>query len=181
MSSRESADIAPGTAPEAPPEFDRRVSIPSRQLAGLALLIAVPLLALCGFLGDRIAVKEAKSAAGLKLHVESPACARYGNLSQMRIRVEGTPEQAGSVVRIEVATDYLERFSAVVASPAETGVEHGRLVFEQTLDSDARGAPWLFDLTPERYGWARGNVRVMRGDDGEDAATSLELATFVFP
>ena len=146
----------------------------------MALLLAVPLLALCGFLGDRT-VKETVGAAGLKLHVESPACARYGNLSQMRIRVEGTPAQAGSLVRIEVPTEYLERFSEVVASPAETGVEHGRLVFEQTLDSEGRGTPWLFDLTPERYGWARGNVRMMRGDDGEDAAATVELATFVFP
>lgn len=151
--------------------------MPLRQVVGVALLMVPPVLALGGWLGEKIVVAEV-AEAGLRVRLESPACARYGNLGRMRIRVEGTPADAGRVVRIEVDADYLERFSAVDARPAGTSVEQGRLIFEQELSAEGDAVSWVFDLTPEDYGWARGSVRVTRGDG---APVTLGLATFVFP
>ena len=165
--------------PEPPPEFKRQILFGRGQAIGLFVLLLIPVLAVLRVLGDSKATLEAR-VDGLVLNAEVAKCTRYGNPAQLKITV-AAPADAQRV-EVEVTTDYLERFSDIHAEPASVRMTDRSTVFarELTQDGDAHGGTALvvLDLTPERYGWARGKVRVSTETGG---SAELEIKTFIFP
>lgn len=107
-------------------------------------------------------------------------CARYGNSLQLRLKVTG-PQINGAEsgrVRIELPAAYLARFTNVHAHLDVQEMTEAAYVVQQTLPADGSVAPMVIDLTPERYGWARGTLSVI---DENGARAEVRLKTFIFP
>jgi hypothetical protein len=156
--------------PENPPPFQRRVVLGGWQSAGLFAMASVPLLALAQLLGDRVSSHRLEHD-GWVLNAEVPACARDGHAVQITVslhRAEGTAP--APVAAVELSPDYVARFSDVKRRP---------VVFAR-LEKNAEPplSPVTIDLTPSRYGRARGRLGVTT-ETGE--RLELELNTFVFP
>lgn len=161
--------------PEKAPQRGRRLLFTSAQLIGAAALLAVPVLALCGLLGDSREVLVAHHD-GLTLRADTCARARNGNAMQMRLTLEGAG-LAGRQVRIDVSSEYLSPFVNLMTQPSATGVSGEAVTFVQDMPA-AGAASVILDLTPDGYGWARGRVRAV-ADSG--ATVELPLKTFILP
>lgn len=144
---------------EKPPEFSRRVVMPFAQMAGFAMLLVLPLLALCGLLGDRKQTMTADSD-GLAVEVVAPLTARFRNKARMQVHVSASPALAGRRVTLTLAKEFIGRFGDVSARPEATGWTAAGAVFEHTLSGGAETWPILIELTPEKAGWARGTLSV---------------------
>lgn len=157
--------------PEAPPPFERRIILGGRQAAGLALMFAVPALALAQLLGDRVERHELKKGDWV-LAAEVPVCARDGDPLTITVSLSRAGDRSNAAIkRVEVSTDYMERFTDVRRRPAVFAINSG-------ADDEDAGAPVAIELTPDRFGWARGRLDVTT-ETGE--RMELPLKTFVFP
>lgn len=175
MPSKPAADAHP----ENPPEFNRRVVFCGRRLPGLILLFAIPVLALFRLLGDGQETLTA-SRGDLVLKVDAPVCARYGNSLQLKVSVS-TPGAAvvkSRRVSVDLSSEYLGRFSDVHAHHAPVRLTDAASRYEVELSVSGGVAALIIDLTPERYGWARGTVSATL-ESGE--SVELALKTFIFP
>lgn len=162
---------------EKPPEFTRRVVLNGRQLAGVLLLLLLPVLAVFQLLGDARRSYETTNQ-GLALHVEAPVSARHGNMVRLRIKVAGVARMGGQVATIAITQGYLNRFSGVRARPEIAHVTEDDGVILQELPRAGSAAEAVVEMTPEDHGWAHGAVRVSL-----EAGVTVELKfkTFIFP
>lgn len=157
--------------PEAPPPFKRRVVLGGWQAVGLAVVMAVPALALAEMLGDRVEQRVVRQA-GWILNADVPVCSRDGAALKITVRLSREDAPAAlTEANVELSPEYLSRFTEVKRRPA---------VFGTTEESaaSANGQPVVIELTPDRCGWARGRLGVTTGTG---VRMELELKTFVFP
>jgi len=163
---------------EPPPDFRRKVLVSWPQRFGLGAVLLIPLLSLFGVLGDRRLIANATSA-DLRVRVESPRCARYGNSVRLKIQVVllggNNPRRA---VEIGLPQSYLDRFISIHVDPASARQNSRERVVLPALAPGQTDLDVVVDLTPERYGWARGIVRVGIAS-GE--TVEIGLKTFIFP
>ena len=135
----------------------------------------IPILAVLGWLGDRRATLRLDKGDH-SLEVESPLCARYGNATTLVIRVaktSGNPD-----VWVEVSRDFLDRFAQVRPHPDTRTQDSEWTRIPCSLHPVGLMAVVNLEMTPEKYGWARGKVRVLA--DGLPAV-EVSLSTFVLP
>lgn len=158
------------TQPEPPPPFQRRVVIGRRQAVALGLLFLVPALALARLLGDRVERIESRTG-GWRLSADVPACARDGDPLRITVNLARAHNRAASpMAGVDISTDYLECFAEVRRRPS---------VFKSAGDDVTEAAaPVIIELTPDRFGWARGRLAVTT-ETGE--RLELALNTFIFP
>ncbi|MDF3057131.1 MAG: hypothetical protein K0R17_1346 [Rariglobus sp.] len=162
---------------EQPPGFQRRVVFDRRQGIGLLLLLVLPVLALFQQLGDRVQTLEA-SGDGLVLRAEAPMSARYGDALQLRLTLIGPAGPEARRVNVEIAEDYLARFTDVNSRPEMVRFTDKAGMLEQELPREGGSVPVVIELTPEEYGWARGYVRASLASG---ASVELAIKTFVYP
>jgi len=156
---------------EKPTPFERRVVLGGWQAVGVALLFAVPMLALTKGLGDRMEQCTVRHGDWV-LNAEVPVCARDGAALQITLRLERADTgQLAPPSHVEISPDYLSHFTDVKLSPSVFGITN------ESPKTDMP-APVVIELIPDRFGWARGRVGVTTGT-GE--RLELELKTFVFP
>jgi hypothetical protein len=159
------------SGPETPPPFERKVVLGAWQAVGVAVLLAVPALALTKALGDRMEHRTMRQGDWV-LNAEVPVCARDGAALQITVRLVRADDQPVPLApRVEISPGYLARFTEVRRRPSVFGLG------EEAAPADGAG-PVVIELTPERCGWARGHVGVTTAT-GE--RLELELKTFVFP
>jgi hypothetical protein len=141
------------------------------QVVGLAVVMAVPVLALAEMLGDHVEQRVVRRE-GWILNADVPTCARDGAPLQITVRLsrEDTPAVLAAA-NVELSPEYLSRFTEVKLRPS---------VFGTTEESaaPANAQPVVIELTPDRCGWARGRLGVTTGTG---VRMELELKTFVFP
>lgn len=162
--------------PERTPEFTRRVVWERTSVAGLLVLVSVPVLAMLGVLGDGKAAHEA-DAGELHVRMEAPVCARFGNPVALRLAATGGAAP-GRRLTVTVSNDYLASFGDARAPIAPSRVTTATAVFERELAADGSGALIVMELSPQRYGWARGRVRASLDEGG---GVEFPLKTFIFP
>lgn len=157
--------------PEAPPPFERRIELEWPRIVGLVLMMTVPVLALAQLLGDRVERREVRRGEW-RLVAEMPVCARDGDALRITVNLSlGSEVRAVPMASVELSTDYLECFTEVHRKPVHFSSS------DKSIVADAV-APVVIELTPDRFGWARGRL-VATTETGE--RMELELSTFVFP
>lgn len=163
---------------EKPPKFARRVELKRGQFIAFLLMAMIPVLAVFRVLGDRTHALQA-NAGELKLSVEAPSIARYGNPVQVHVTIAlGDSAEERRRLTLGISEAYLQRFSEMSSRPPVHESTGGHAVFVTEVAKGAREVSVTIDLTPEAYGWAEGRARA-----SVDTGQSVELAwrTFVFP
>ena len=160
-----------GGPPEAPKTV-ARISLTAKQVIGLPLIAAVPLLALFGVFGERATTAVARSST-IEVTVTYPARFRYRQVQPLRVAVRNTSPRSIDTAFVSFDTAYIARFSSVRFDPAV------RSAFVVPATDIAPGATALVsvELWGEHYGNHRGRVVVAAKGD----SVAVPLSTFVFP
>jgi hypothetical protein len=158
--------------PPAVPKTDARISLTTKQVLGLPLIAAVPLLALLGVFGERATTTVVRSNA-VEVTATFPARFRYRQIQALRVSVRNTSPRPLDIVFVSFDTAYIARFSSVRFDPAVTSA------FVVPISHLAAGASGLVsvELWGEQYGRHRGRVVVTAGSD----SVSIPISSFVFP
>jgi hypothetical protein len=163
--------------PEAPAEIRRAVVLGRLECCGLGILIAIPILAMAGWLGDGRASREVASG-GITLQVDYPRQARAGHGVVVAARVSGDRPLTGRPVTVEMSANYLESFGPVTSRPTINELRAGAAAIRQDLEAGPLGTEVVFELTPRLAGRARGWIRAVV-DSGERA--EVEVETWILP
>jgi hypothetical protein len=141
----------PADGPPDVPDIPRRIGV--RQLAGVAVLALLPVVALTGWLDERTVVERQETAA-LALEVEYPGRTRESRRSVLRVAVTNRSAEVTDVV-VMLPEAYLEGFSTGSVQPGP--VEAGAVRFRGMGPGEERGVQ--LELTAERFGRWQGTLR----------------------
>ena len=163
---RESAKPAPA------PEIRRRLSFTRKQMAGLPLLVAIPILGLFGVFGESLSDAHAESRS-VAMSVRYPTRLRYRQVQPLDIVVRNTSQQLIDTIEVSLDTAYVSRFSGVRIEPAP------RSAFVVAVTDVRPGESRLVaaELSAERYGRHPGHIRAATRSD----TATVSVRTVVFP
>jgi len=158
--------------PSAPPRMRRRFALTRKQRIGIPLLTLMPLLALFGVFGERVATANATSTT-LVLTVNYPERFRYRQVQPLDVVVRNLSARVIDSIDVSLDTAYITRFSSVRITPAP------RTAFTVTLVGVKPGEQRLVsaELWGQRYGYHRGRIMVSTPND----STVVTIRTLVFP
>jgi hypothetical protein len=158
--------------PVRPPDSAPRLSLTRKQILGLPLLAAIPVLTLFGAFGEsRHAVRVTSSA--LEMTVRYPSRFRYRQVQSLEVTVRNRSGRALDTVSVSLDTAYITRFSSVRIEPAPRETYVVKLVDLAPHQSRLVSA----ELWGERYGSHKGRIVAAAGAD----SASTEIRTIVFP
>jgi|SRR5205085_5452315 len=158
--------------PARAPDVARHIALTRKQLIGLPLLAAIPILSLLGVFGEQRSDVHATSRS-VAMSIRYPTRFRYRQVQPLDIAVRNTSEQVIDTIQVSLDTAYISRFSSVRIEPAPN------TAFVVLVTNVRRGESRLIsaELWGERYGRHQGRITaIARGDTA--AAT---VRTFVFP
>src|SRR5256714_11623976 len=95
-------------APSIPP----KLQLSRKQWIGFPILLAIPIVALFGFLGEKAAFAHAKSAS-LDVGVSYPKRFHYRQLQSLHLSVQNISTQPLDTITVSFDTAYIARFSSV--------------------------------------------------------------------
>lgn len=163
--------------PPPPPAFRRRVRIPRLQMAGIALLAALPAAALLGAFG--VGDRQASASAGpLQLQVRYADRLRYYMAHPLELRVTNRGSEPLPTVRVSVSAGYLAAFSNVSYEPAPRLLTAEAAEFELRDLAAGQTQRIVVHLEADAYGRHDGRVTAAPGGGGP---AEIALSTRVFP
>lgn len=162
--------------PPQPPDFDRAFAPAWNQIVGIALLIALIVVALAGVFGPTTG--EVAAANGdVALTVDYPV--RWRSKASHTVAVEVTNTSARVLPRVEVAFDrsYFETYAATRFEPDLAYVTDEAFVIE--LRDVRAGETRLVttEIAARAYGSRSGTVAA----SNEDATARVQVQSIVFP
>lgn len=163
--------------PPPPPNIPRRVAFDRGQLAGVLLLLAVPVLAVCGVFGTAEATESA-AVGDLEVVVRHPERSRYKTRHSLDVALRNVGSQTVSGIIVAVDLAYLSAFADVRFDPP--GGRAVNAAYEVTLDAIAPGETRHIRATLEAqaYGRHRGAVAIRAASAPPGR---LSLATLTLP
>ena len=159
-------------APPPPPPTTRRLALTRKQVIGLPLIAAVPLLCLLGVFGERSAYTTSASAL-LEVTIRYPERFRYRQIEPLEISVRNRSAITIDTVHVWLDTAYITRFSSVRIEPMPQRAFAVDLLHVQPGESRLVAA----ELWGERYGRHSGRIVVSAHADTANA----HISTLVFP
>ena len=158
--------------PPPPPPFRAKVVLTRKQLFGLPVLFAIPLIALAGLLGESTGHVVASSSQ-LELRVDFPSRGHYREIQGLHVMVRNRTTRPIDTITVRFDASYMNAFSQVRFEPSPTRA------YDILLTSVGPGYTRLVavELSGDRYGRHRGEVSVSGGTDTVRAGFN----TFVFP
>lgn len=157
--------------PPPAPSIRRRVRLYSYQYVGLALLAAIPALAIAGAFGESDAFAEERTSE-LQVSLRYPVRYRFEQVSRIELRVLNTSGHLLDTVRVSLDSAYANRFSMVRSIPE---LSEPYAVELRSLEP-GRQRIVVIELKADRYGHHRGELRV-----GASDTARFRLGTFIFP
>lgn len=158
--------------PPQAPATTRRFALTRKQLVGLPLIAAVPVLCLLGVFGEHSAHTTAASA-NIEVAIRYPARFRYRQVQPLEISVRNRGARVIDTVHVSLDTAYITRFSSVRIDPAPQRAFVVDLLRLQPGESRLVDA----ELWGQEYG--RHNGRIVVSGNGDSAIATI--STFVFP
>lgn len=107
-------DILP--EPPQPPELTPRIRLYRYQWVGVAMLAALPVLALAGVFGQSSRESEVRGR-NIEVAVRAPARLRYNQLDRIEVRVRNTSTLPLDTVRVALDSGFAAGFSAIRGLP----------------------------------------------------------------
>lgn len=158
--------------PPPPPVVAPRLSLTRKQLVGLPLLAAIPLLTLLGVFGEKRADTSAVSP-GLEMRIAYPSRIRYRQIGLLEVRVRNVSGRTLDTVALSLDTAYVSRFSSVRIDPAPQIAYVVSLTQLKPQETRLVAA----ELWGQDYGSHEGRIVATTKGDSVSAA----INTFVFP
>src|SRR5881275_2111873 len=115
-SGRSTNEGAPAEPPRAP-AITRRLALTRKQLIGLPLLAAIPILTLFGVFGEQQSSLHAASRS-VDMRVRYPTRFRYRQIQSLEVTVRNTSDQTIDTISVSLDTAYISGFSSVRIDPA---------------------------------------------------------------
>jgi hypothetical protein len=168
------ADPPHSRRPTPGPPLPRRVRLTRAQWIGIPLMLAIPLTALTGALGDWKATAHADGAA-IRLEVEHPTVQRVGQRRDLTIVVENVSTTTVDSVLVEIDPEYLAGFGEIHLLPPP---DHAFRLLIPRLRPGER-SPVRAELVAARPWTSRGEVTVSAAGAGEPVV--VPIRTFVLP
>lgn len=162
---------------DAPESFRRRLQFPRFQLVGIALLLAVPVLALLGVFGPSSST-VIETVPGLHMQVEYPVRFRYKTVSSLEASFTNTSTSTIPLLTVAFDQSYISRFSNVQLTPSPesvTGTGY-RVKLNNIGPGEIRRV--AVSLQGERYGLHQGSVQAFTA---KQPLLRVPFSTFVFP
>ena len=157
--------------PPAAPKTATRISLTAKQIVGIPLIAAVPLLAVLGVFGERATTTVVRSG-NIEASVTFPTRIRYRQVESLHVEIRNmSRDSIDALVRFDTA--YVTRFSSVHFEPA---LSSAYVVPVTRLAPGASGLVSV-EFSGDQYGRHRGNIIVVANGD----SVSVPIATVVFP
>lgn len=155
--------------------FRRRLQFPGLQLVGVALLLAVPILAVLGVFGP-CSDTVAETMPGLEMQVKYPTRFRYQMFSTLEVSLENTSNRSPGPITVTFDRNYISRFSQVQFTPSVKSVTATDYRVQVDIPpGEIRRIS--VSLQADRYGIHDGSV----GARVNGASILVPVSTFVFP
>jgi hypothetical protein len=167
-----STDNGVPAEPPRAPSIARRLALTRKQVIGLPLLGAIPILTLFGVFGEQRSSLHAASGS-VEMSVRYPTRFRYRQIQSLDITVRNTSDETIDTIGVSLDTAYISRFSSVRIDPAP------RSAFVVALTGVRPGESRLIsaELWGERYGRHEGHIAAIARSDTAVAT----VRTIVFP
>jgi hypothetical protein len=163
--------------PPQPPEFTPKFKLYPYQYIGMPIILLIPILALLGVFGEKVAETEAASG-DLQVRVEYPLRTHYRLQHEIEVAITNLSEQVLPALTIQFDTNLMRAFTDITfAEEPERITGDG---YEVRIEDVAPGETRLVsvDVRAERY-WAHDGAISVSGE-GVDPV-SIPLSVFVFP
>jgi len=147
------------------------------QLAGIAFLLVLPVLAVLGVFGESFDSASATDA-GIRLQVSYPSRLRYRQDSTLELTVSNTGAQSPGSLSVHFERSYLDRFSGVSFTPQVTLATERAFVIELGTLAPGESRVIILQLTGGQYGRHEGRIWV---EQNGSRTAALDLTTLVFP
>ena len=166
------ADHGGPAKPAAAPDIRRRLAFTRKQIVGVPLLAAIPILSLFGVFGETLSDVHAESRS-VVMNVRYPTRFRYRQVQPLDIVVRNTSQQPIDTIAVSLDTAYVSRFSGVRIAP------ESRTAFVVAVTDVRPGESRLIavELAAERYGGHEGRIRAATRVD----TATVSVRTVVFP
>ena len=171
MKDRSAERQDPAEPPRAP-SIEPKLELSWKQRFGMAVLFAVPVLALLGIFGESQARAHTTSGS-LDVAVSYPTRFRYRQVQSLRVSVRNRSTQIMDTVKVSFDTAYISRFSSVRFDPARKTAYSIDLTNVKSLESRLVAV----ELWGQDYGNHGGDIVARNGSD----SATVHLRTFVFP
>lgn len=160
------------TDPPRAPRIPRRISLYTYQWIGMAVLAALPVLALFGVFGERWRSTHVASGA-IEASVTWPTAFRYLMVNAIDVQVRNRSGTAIDTLTIALDTAYANRFSAVTAIPTFSAA------YEVGLSAIAPGETRhvRIEIRGEEYWSHSGSLTIATRSD----TLIVPLTTMIFP
>jgi len=165
-------DDAGSGEPAHAPQIRRRVAFTRKQLIGVPLLAAVPIMSLLGVFGERRSELNAASRS-VAMSIRYPARFRYRQVQPLDIAVRNISGRVIDTIEVSLDTAYISRFSSVRIEPAP------RIAFVVTLTDVRPGDSRLISAELWGEGYGRHHGRISATTRSDTAAATVR--TVVFP
>ncbi|CAN5638443.1 hypothetical protein BH23GEM1_BH23GEM1_05810 [soil metagenome] len=154
------------------PKLERHLSFGGWQLAGLAPIILIPVLAVFNVFGEARDTVTARGSA-VSMVVDYPSRSRHGSLESLAVLVTNHGGSPLDTVTVRFDSSYVARFTETQFIPSETEA------FEVELAAVAPGEPRRVPvgIRANPYGRPRGRLAAAHATD----SVQVTLTTFVFP
>lgn len=154
------------------PETRRRLSLNVSQRVGLPVLLAIPLLALSGLLGEREATADDANGS-LNVEARWPATLRYRTSGSLALRIRNLAHMQLDSVVVRIDSAWTAGFSELNAVPPFRDVFE-LVVLDLPPGGDARV---LIEFNAQRYGHHQGDLRLSSGLD----SLRIPIGTRILP
>ena len=163
--------------PPQPPPFQRRIEIGWLQVAGVTLLLLLPLAALTGLLGPQ--ETESRASAGeLALTARYPSRMHFMASEVLELGIENTGSRTLAGVTVLMGGDYLSHFEAQQFRPQVVRVsERGAEVDLGDLPA-GQSRRVVVELRVKDYGRHDGRISA---EAGGGTPVALDVSTLVLP
>jgi hypothetical protein len=164
------------TPPEAP-QLGRNLRFYPAHLIGVLLMLAVPILALLGMLGDARAETN-DTGSTLEIRVEYQLRMRYTEWASTEIVLNNLSDEPFETLTVRIDKAYLDGFDEITLSPDATRITDA--YYEVEVENIQPGETRIVTaaMRGERYGQHEGRITA-----SFDTSETVEvtIGTFVFP
>lgn len=172
MGRREETDRSEPSEPPELPEIQRRLKFGRLQMAGIALIVLVPVFAAFEVFGEGSA-KAAGRGTGLSISAEYPARIRHGTPEEVTVLATNVGPSRLDTVTVRFDSSYVSRFTDPQFVPSTSDA------YEVDLVDVGPGETRVLRLgmRANEYGRHCGTVAAVHGAD----TARVTISTIVFP